>query len=106
MRFAFLACLALVALVPIPTGLAILAAALALGVLGIGYTLPPLALSHRGLGEMDVALTNGLGVLVFGFIAHGGSPGSGLPWLVGLCLCVGVAGLVTATGSDEQRQQQ
>src|SRR5690606_15389125 len=40
---AFLACLVLVALVPIPTGLAILAAALALGVLGIGYTLPPLA---------------------------------------------------------------
>ena len=95
---AFVACLVLVAMVPIPTGLAILAAALALGVLGVGYTLPPLALSHRGLGEIDVALTNGLGVLVFGFIAHGGSPGSSLPWLVGLPLAVAILPAILLAG--------
>jgi len=95
---AFVACLALIATVPVPTGLAILAAVLVLGVLAIGYTLPPLALSHRGLGELDVALTNGLGVLVFGFIAHGGSLGSPLPWLVGLPMCLAILPAILLAG--------
>lgn len=95
---AFLACLALVAMVPLGNGLVILAAAIALGVLAIGYTLPPLALSHRGLGEIDVALTNGLAVLVFGFLAQGGSPGSALPWLVGLPLSVAILPAILLAG--------
>lgn len=95
---AFVACLVLVAMVPVPTGLAILAAALLLGVLAIGYTLPPLALSHRGLGEVDVALTNGLAVLVFGFIAHGGGLGTALPWLVGLPLSVAILPAILLAG--------
>lgn len=95
---AFIATLVLVAMVPVATGLAILAAAAVLGVLAIGYTLPPLALSHRGLGEIDVALTNGLGVLVFGFIAHGGSPGAALPWLVGLPLSLAILPAILLAG--------
>ncbi|MFA7505532.1 MAG: NAD(P)H-dependent oxidoreductase [Burkholderiaceae bacterium] len=95
---AFIACLVLVAMAPVATGLAILAAALVLGVLAVGYTLPPLALSHRGLGEIDVALTNGLGVLVFGFIAHGGSPGSTLPWLVGLPMGLAILPAILLAG--------
>ncbi len=95
---AFVACLALVAIVPVSTGLAILAATLVLGVLAIGYTLPPLALSHRGLGELDVALTNGLGVLVFGFIVHGGDIGSSLPWLVGLPMALAILPAILLAG--------
>lgn len=95
---ALVACLALVAIVPLPTGLAILGAALVLAVLAIGYTLPPLALSHRGLGELDVALTNGLGVLVFGFIAHGGNVASPLPWLVGLPMALAILPAILLAG--------
>ena len=39
-----------------------------LTVAGLGYTMPPLKFSYRTLGEIDVALTNGPGVMLAGFL--------------------------------------
>ena len=44
-------------------GLLLIIAALALG-----YTVPPLALSRRGLGELDVGLTHATGAILCGFV--------------------------------------
>jgi len=55
-----------------------------LAVLALGYTLAPLKLSYRTLGELDVAFTHSLGVLLPGFVFLGGDPLDPLPWLIGL----------------------
>ena len=55
-----------------------------LGVAAVGYTVPPLALSHRGLGELDVAFTHSIGVMMVGHLLHGGALADPLPWLLSL----------------------
>ena len=68
---AFLASgLALATVVPPFPSLLILAA---LGVLALGYTVPPLKLCWRGLGEIDVGLTHSLGVILCGYAFQGGA---------------------------------
>ena len=44
-----------------------------LGVLAIGYTVPPLKLCWRGLGEIDVGVTHSLGVILCGYAFQGGT---------------------------------
>ncbi len=51
-------------------GLAIPGAAGALiALLAMGYTVPPLKFSHRGLGELNVALTHSAGAIMAGYVA-------------------------------------
>lgn len=70
----------------------------ALGVLAVGYTLPPLKLCHRTLGEADVALTHSIGVLMIGWLIGGGMPGEALPWLASLPLGLAVLPAITLSG--------
>src|SRR5690606_30778130 len=56
----------------------------ALAIVAVAYTLPPLALSYRTLGELDVGFTHGPGVLVCGWVFMGGAWHDPLPWLMGL----------------------
>ena len=68
------------------------AAAVLLGmaVLALGYTVPPLKLCYRGLGELDVGITHSVGVILCGFVFQGGAWHSLLPWLLGLPLFLAV----------------
>ncbi len=58
----------------------------ALGVLAVGYTFPPLKLSYRGLGELDVGFTHSIAVILCGFVIQTGQWGDPHPWLLGIPL--------------------
>jgi 1,4-dihydroxy-2-naphthoate octaprenyltransferase len=66
---------------------------LALGaalVLCLGYTAPPLRLSHRSLGEFDVAFTHSFLVLLFGYLLFGGHAADSFPWLASIPLFLAI----------------
>ncbi len=67
-------------------------------VLALAYTLPPVKLSHRGLGEVDVAVTHSIAVLLFGYVTQGGAMGDGLPWLLALPLGLSVFPAILLSG--------
>ncbi len=58
----------------------------AFGVLAVGYTFPPLKLSYRGLGELDVGLTHSVIVILCGYVIQTGQWGDPYPWLLGIPL--------------------
>ncbi len=58
--------------------------------LGLGYTVPPLSLCHRGLGEVTVGAASGLLPVLFGYAAQGGPLSDPFPWLLGLPLFLSV----------------
>jgi putative NADPH-quinone reductase/1,4-dihydroxy-2-naphthoate octaprenyltransferase len=70
-------------------------------VLALGYTVPPLKLSHRALGEGDVALTHSFGALLFGFAAQGGALSLAAPWLVALPLFFAVLPAIILSGAPD-----
>jgi putative NADPH-quinone reductase/1,4-dihydroxy-2-naphthoate octaprenyltransferase len=59
-------------------------------VLCLGYTAPPLRLCYRGLGELDVGLTNGLLVVLLGWLFQGGAWSDPLPWAIGVPLSLAI----------------
>ncbi len=67
-------------------------------ILALGYTVPPLKLSHRGLGELDVALTHSVGVIVIGHLLQGGDWTDGLPWMLSLPLFLAVFAAILLSG--------
>lgn len=67
-------------------------------VLALGYTVPPLRLSYRSLGELDVGLTHSFGVIACGYIFQGGAPGDALPWLLGLPLFLAILPSIILSG--------
>lgn len=71
---------------------------LALAVLALGYTVPPLKLCHRGLGELDVALTHSFGVIYVGFALQGGGLAEPLPALVAAPLFLAVLPAILLAG--------
>jgi 1,4-dihydroxy-2-naphthoate polyprenyltransferase len=77
---------------------AVLAVLVVLAVLAIGYTAPPLKFSYRGLGELDVAVTHSLGVMLCGFVFVGGPWQDPLPWLLSVPLLVAILPSITLAG--------
>ncbi|HEX6110696.1 MAG TPA: NAD(P)H-dependent oxidoreductase [Geminicoccaceae bacterium] len=69
-----------------------------LTVLALGYTAPPLKLSYRGLGELDVGLTHSLGAILCGFVLQGGAWLAPEPWLLSVPLCLAVLPGITLSG--------
>src|SRR5690606_9081020 len=67
----------------------------ALFVLAIGYTAPPLKLSWRSLGELTVALTHSVCVVLWGYLLQGGAPGHAFPWLISAPLFLGILPAIT-----------
>ncbi len=86
---------ALVTMAPAVPTLVVLAA---LAVLAIGYTVPPIKLCHRGLGEIDVALTHSLGLVLAGVVTQGGAWTDPVPWLVSLPLGLAVLPAILLAG--------
>jgi len=70
----------------------------AITALALGYTVPPLKLSYRGLGELDVGITHSLGAILAGFVFQGGSWTAAEPWLLSLPLFLAVLPGITLSG--------
>lgn len=67
-------------------------------ILALGYTAPPLKLCYRGLGELDVALTHSIVVILCGYVFLGGAWNDPLPWLLGLPLLLAIVPSITLSG--------
>ncbi|MBT9596717.1 MAG: NAD(P)H-dependent oxidoreductase [Vitreoscilla sp.] len=74
--------------------------------LALAYTVPPLKLSHRGLGELDVALTHSAGAVLAGVVAQGGGWATSLPWLLALPLGVAVLPSILLAGCPDHDADQ
>jgi 1,4-dihydroxy-2-naphthoate polyprenyltransferase len=68
---------------------------LGLAVIALGYTVPPLQLAWRGLGEIDVAATHGPGVVLVGYLLLGGSWTDLFPWFASVPLFLAVLPAIT-----------
>ena len=67
-------------------------------VLAMGYTAPPLKLCYRGLGELDVALTHSLGVVLCGYVFMGGAWRDAQPWLLSVPLLLAILPSIILSG--------
>lgn len=79
-------------------GAAVPLAILIMTVLGLGYTAPPLKLVWRGWGEVNVALTHSLGVILCGYLFMGGAWDDSFPWLISLPLFLAVLPAIILSG--------
>jgi 1,4-dihydroxy-2-naphthoate octaprenyltransferase len=96
---AFLAASALLlSLVPASALVAVSVLGVVMTMLAIGYTAPPLKLSYRGLGELDVSLTHSIGVILCGYVFLGGAWNDVLPWLLSLPLLLAIMPSITLSG--------
>jgi len=75
-------------------------------VLALGYTVPPLKLSHRGFGELDVALTHSAGAILAGYLAQGGSIDASAPWLLALPLGLSILPSILLAGLPDRQADQ
>jgi len=69
-----------------------------MALLAIGYTAVPLKLSYRGLGEIDVAITHSIGVILCGYVFSGGAWDDPLPWLLSVPLLLAILPSITLSG--------
>lgn len=66
--------------------------------LALGYTVPPLQLSWRGFGELNVGLTHSLGAVLCGYLFLGGLWSDPFPWLVSIPLFLAILPAITLSG--------
>ena len=67
-------------------------------VLGMGYTAPPLKLSHRSLGELVVGLTSGPYVVLCGFVFQSGFWLHPQPWIFSVPIMFAIIAAITLSG--------
>ncbi len=70
------------------------------------YTVPPIKLSHRGLGELDVVLTHSIGAILAGYVAQGGGWSHSVPWLLALPLGMAVLPSILLAGCPDRAADQ
>lgn len=70
--------------------------------LALGYTVPPLKLSHRGLGELDVVLTHSAGAILAGYVVQGAAWTDSLPWLLALPLGLSILPSILLAGCPDR----
>lgn len=87
---------ALVSWLEVSLALPVLLAAML--VLGPGYTLPPLKLAWRGLGEPDVALTHSFAAVLWGYLIQGGDWNDPFPWIVSIPMFLALLVAILVTG--------
>jgi len=67
-------------------------------ILATGYTVPPLKLSYRGLGEVTVGITHSFAVITCGYLYQGGHAVDPFPWLLALPLFFSVLPSIILAG--------
>jgi 4-hydroxybenzoate polyprenyltransferase len=70
---------------------------------GLGYTVPPLKFSYRGIGEIVVGATHSIYVILCGFVFQGGHWKDPLPWLLSVPLFFAVFGGNTLAGIPDRQ---
>jgi len=70
--------------------------------LGLGYTVPPLKFSYRGLGEVTVALTHSPYVILCGYVFQGGSWADPLPWILSIPLFLATLAAIILAGIPDR----
>lgn len=74
---------------------------LVLLIIALGYTVPPLKFSYRGLGELDVGITHSFGVIICGFVFQGGSVTESFPWLLSIPLFLALIPSIILAGMPD-----
>jgi 1,4-dihydroxy-2-naphthoate octaprenyltransferase len=72
-------------------------------IFGLGYTVPPLKLCYRGLGELDVGLFFSFYVVHYGFILQKGAWSAWLLWWLSIPLFFAVFAAITLSGIPDRR---
>ena len=67
-------------------------------ILGLSYTTPPIKLSYRGLGELDVGITHSFYIVLAGFLLQSPKIGTTFPWLISIPLFFAVFGAIILAG--------
>ena len=70
--------------------------------LGLGYTVPPLKFSYRGLGEVTVALTHSPYVILCGYVFQGGSWADPFPWILSIPLFLATIAAIILAGIPDR----
>lgn len=67
-------------------------------ILAMGYTVSPLRLSYRSLGEFTVGLTHSFAVIIAGYILQQGKIDDAFPWLLSLPMFLAVLPSIILSG--------
>jgi putative NADPH-quinone reductase/1,4-dihydroxy-2-naphthoate octaprenyltransferase len=97
---------ALLAVAPTAAMATIAASYILFALLALSYTVPPLKLSHRGLGEVTVALTHSAGAILAGYVVQGAAWTDGMPWLLSLPLGLSILPSILLAGCPDKAADQ
>jgi len=92
----------LVASAPAAAAASIAATYILFALLALFYTVPPLKLSHRGYGEIVVALTHSAGAILAGYVVQGAPWTDSTPWLLSLPLGLSVLPSILLAGCPDK----